>query len=156
MFKITGEHDKCTFCSTFICWRVYKDLCVFLWGSWCCDFVPSAQVRRIWGTWETSLPHWLLHVTPLPPLPVFLQKQFSLLHLSFLWLTLPPALKSPQTLCPAWQDVKGGCACWLPEVDAFSVGQDREGSTQRSLGTDQHDPAAQTRTHTDTLVVLLL
>lgn len=38
--------------------------------------------------------------------------------------------------------------CWLPEVDAFSVGQDREGSTQRSLGTDQHDPATQTRTHT--------
>lgn len=46
--------------------------------------------------------------------------------------------------------------CWLPEVDAFSVGQDREGSTQRSLSTDQHDPATQTRTHTDTLVVLLL
>lgn len=40
--------------------------------------------------------------------------------------------------------------CWLPEVDAFSVGQDREGSTQRSLSTDQHDPATQTRTHTDT------
>lgn len=64
--------------------------------------------------------------------------------------------QSPLTLCPAWQDAKGGCVCWLPEVDAFSVGQDREGSTQRSLSTDQHDPATQTRTHTDTLVVLLL
>jgi len=35
--------------------------------------------------------------------------------------------------------------CLLPEVKAFSVGQNREGGAQRSLRTDQDDPERRTR-----------
>ena len=33
-----------------------------------------------------------------------------------------------------------GCECVLPEVEALPIWQHREGSTQRSFSTDQHDP----------------
>lgn len=55
---------------------------------------------------------------------------------------------SSWTLCPRPQSfsllrLMLNEVCWLPEVEALSVRQDREGSTQRPLRTDEHDPEMQ-------------